>query len=270
MIRLAACDLDGTIVDASGNCDPSVARTVKRLRENGIRFAICTGRPVGSIMHLLKHWRLDGITDYIIGTGGGEVYDCASGKTEKFFTLEPEVILEIIDLYEPLGLIPTWYRGKDLFVQKKTADTERVGRRAYVDVYEADVRSLIAQPEIKEMFVLDPALMEKTEAFYQNHQDSRYVGFKTAFDLFEFNHPSLSKHVGLKAVGEMMNITPDEMIAFGDTTNDLEMLKYVKYGICMASGTVDAKAAAFDVAGSVGEQGFAEYCSRHLKTNIFE
>ncbi len=270
MIRLAACDLDGTIVDASGNCDPSVAETIRRLRNNGIRFAICTGRPVGSIMHLLKHWHLDGITDYIIGTGGGEVYDCASGKTDLFYTLDPEVILEIMDLYEPLGLIPTWYKGKQLYVQRKSADTQRVAERVYVDVFEADIRSLIRQPEIKEMFILDPALMDRAEAFYRSHPDERYVGFKTAFDLFEFNHPSLSKDVGLRAVGEKMHITPDEMIAFGDTTNDLEMLRYVRYGICMANGTEDAKAEAYDVAESVNDQGFAKYCDRHLKTNVFE
>ena len=58
MIRLAAADLDGTIIDAQGICLPSVSEEVKRIREMGIAFAICSGRPISSVIPLLEGWHL--------------------------------------------------------------------------------------------------------------------------------------------------------------------------------------------------------------------
>ena len=263
-IRLIASDLDGTIVDEHGETRPSVGTAVDRARAMGVKFAICSGRPVDSILPLLKRWGLEGRCDYIIGSNGGEVKDVARDKTVLSYTLSPQVLRDIMDLYEPLGLIPTLYDGTRLYVQRITAQAEKVAARLFVEPVKGDIRALSVHPEVKEMMVLDPALMTAAEAFAAAHPDPRYVSFKTAADLYEFNHPLLAKDVGVRIVASMLQAEPEEILAFGDTTNDLEMLQYAGHGVCMASGTKDALAAADDTAGSPAQDGFADYLQKHL------
>ena len=267
MIRLIASDLDGTIIDARGQCHPDVVKSLARVRAMGVKFAICSGRPISSVLPLVEGWGMEGNLDYIVGSNGGEVLEVATGKHVKAYTLGPELVREIFDLYEPLGLMPTLYgEGDELFVQKITPQAQIVAKRIGMRLTEADIRSITKEPQIKAMMILEPEKMAAAEAFYQEHRDERYIAFKTAADLFEFTHPLLAKDVGVQIVAAMMHIEPDEIMAFGDTTNDLDMLRFVKYGIVMENGTDDAKALAYAIAPSVDDAGFAKYLDEYLLT----
>ena len=78
----------------------------------------------------------------------------------------------------------------------------------------------------------------------------------------------LAKDVGIQIVASMMRITTEEIMAFGDTTNDLEMLRAVRYGVAMENGTDDAKAAAWKTAPSVDEAGFAVFLRSHVTDTL--
>ena len=268
MIRLIASDLDGTIINAHNECDPSVSETIAYYREKGVRFAVCSGRPIDSLTPLLKGWGLSDQADYIIGSNGGEVLETASGKRQTAYALDAEVLRDIIDIYEPMGLVSTLYDGTVLYVSRKTKQTEIVASRIGVECIEADVRAMTVKPELKVMFIVDPERLPEAERYAAEHPDPRFTGFKTAVDLLEFSHPLLAKDVGIRIVGAMMQITEDEVMAFGDTTNDIQMLEYVKYGVVMENGTDDAKQAAWALAPSVDEQGFARFLRSHLSDSL--
>ncbi len=268
MIRLIASDLDGTIIDGYNRCDPRIPETIAHYRGQGVKFAVCSGRPVDSVLPLLEGWGLDAVSDYIIGSNGGEVLEIATGKRQEAYTLSAEVLKEIIDLYEPLNLIPTLYDGMTLYVSRITKETEEVARRIGVQCIEGDIRAMTVKPELKEMFVVKPEEMERVEQFAKDHPDPRFAGYKTAVDLFELTNPLLAKDIGIRIIGSMMQITPNEMMAFGDTSNDVAMLEYVRYGVAMENGTDDAKAAAYATAPSVNECGFVQFLTAHLSDTL--
>lgn len=270
MIRLVASDLDGTIIDGNGVCDPSVPETVERIRKMGVKFAIVSGRPLLSVTPLLKDWNLEGKCDYVVGSQGGEVLNVNTGKIAYTYSLSVDLIKEIIDLYEPLGLIPALTDHTTLYVQKETPEVDEVCHRVGLTPVVADIRPLITEPQFKYMFIVEPEDMSKVEAFAKEHPDPRYNCFKTAKDLFEFSDPLLAKDVGLRIIGAEMKIGPEEMMAFGDTTNDLEMLDYAMYSIVTDNGTADAKKLAYAVCPAVTEQGFAQYLNEHLKSPEFQ
>ena len=266
MIRLIATDLDGTIINSANECHPSTVEEIKRLRSMGVRFCVCSGRPLDSVVGLLKGWGLENDTDYLIGSNGGEVMELATGKRAEAYPLSPELLRELWDIYEPLGLIPTYQIGMDLYLPVITPQAEIVAHRVGINLIQQDVRTMDIEQRIKTLFILNPEDMEKAERYAAEHPDPRYIAFKTAPDLFEMTHPMLAKDVGVQIVGAMMHIEPDEMMAFGDTTNDLDMLRYVKYGIVMENGTDDAKALAYAIAPSVNDAGFAKYLDEYLVT----
>lgn len=269
MIKLVASDLDGTIINNQNQCDPATVEQIKRIRKMGIKFAICTGRTIASMEHFLKMWHLDGEVDFIVGSNGGEIKNLQTGKTVTTYTLDKDVMVEIIHLYEPLNVIPTLYEEDNLYVQTPSEFTKWICDSVGVNELDGDVIEHMKDKEGKLMFIVKPEDMEKVEAFYEDHKDDRYIGFKTAPYLFEFNHPLLAKDVGIEVICSMMHINNEEVMAFGDTSNDVAMLKFVKYGIAMASGSVDAKEAAYDICPSIQENGFAQYLQEHLKTQEY-
>lgn len=268
MLRLLASDLDGTIIDAKNHCDPSAAEEIRRLRKQGVKFAVCSGRPIDSVLPLLEGWGLAGLSDYIVGSNGGEVLETATGKRQKYYALSPELIREIIDHYAMLNLIPTLYDGTTLYVSKINDAVRKVAERVGVSAETGDIRALTREPQLKEMFILDGENMEEIERFEAEHPDERFVGFKTAPDLFEVCSPLLAKDIGVQVVASMMHVTSDEIMAFGDTTNDVEMLRWVRYGVAMENGTDDAKTAAWKTAGSVDEGGFAKFLKAHVTDTL--
>ncbi len=52
-------------------------------------------------------------------------------------------------------------------------------------------------------------------------------------------------------------IDQSETMAFGDSENDISMLKFVKIGVVMGNGTPDAKAAADYITSHIDEDGVA-------------
>ena len=61
------------------------------------------------------------------------------------------------------------------------------------------------------------------------------------------------------------------MVAFGDTTNDNDMLQYSGLGVCMSNGSDDTKAIADDITKcSNDEDGFAQYMEEKFSEYIKE
>ena len=70
-----------------------------------------------------------------------------------------------------------------------------------------------------------------------------------------------SKATGIQADCENLGIDREDTYAFGDSVNDLDMLKYAAYGIAMGNGTPEAKAAADYVTDDLLEDGIYNACA---------
>ena len=63
------------------------------------------------------------------------------------------------------------------------------------------------------------------------------------------------KVIGIKEYIKRLGITKDEIMAFGDAENDVEMLEYAAIGVAMSNGKEAAKTVADYAAASVEEDG---------------
>ena len=81
--------------------------------------------------------------------------------------------------------------------------------------------------------------------------------FRSAPFFLELVPKGIDKAQSLLRLLAKVNLTPADMIAFGDGYNDLSMLRTAGLGVCMDNGTEDAKAAADRVIGDVREDGLA-------------
>ena len=106
--------------------------------------------------------------------------------------------------------------------------------------------------------------MPELEAYIAAHPHPNFKGVKTQTVMMEFMNPKISKYYGLKKFCELNDISVKEVIAFGDTSNDNEMLKHC-YGVCLCNGSEDSKAIADEVTElDCAHDGFADWLEKNL------
>ena len=80
---------------------------------------------------------------------------------------------------------------------------------------------------------------------------------QSSFDLLEFLHPEVSKAHGLAMIARDLGIKPEEIIAIGDSHNDIGMLQFAGLGVAMGNADEEVKQVARYVTRSNAEDGVA-------------
>ena len=75
--------------------------------------------------------------------------------------------------------------------------------------------------------------------------------------LLEFLHPEVSKGAALRKVMQSLGLDSDQVIAFGDSHNDLDLLQIAGTGVAMGNADDEVKAQADVVAAPNTEDGVA-------------
>lgn len=74
---------------------------------------------------------------------------------------------------------------------------------------------------------------------------------------------SSGKGTAIARVLAHFGLDASQAMAFGDSLNDLEMLRTVGVGVAMGNAKPQLKAVADDVCGAVSEDGIYHYCLEH-------
>ena len=75
--------------------------------------------------------------------------------------------------------------------------------------------------------------------------------------LCEIGHPDGSKGSALRALAESLGVPREQVVAVGDSPNDVDMIQYAGLGVAMGNASDEVKAAADAVALPASEQGLA-------------
>src|SRR5947208_1537207 len=85
---------------------------------------------------------------------------------------------------------------------------------------------------------------------------------QTSSQLLELLHPEVSKGAALRRIAHMLGVARDEVIAFGDSHNDLDMLEFAGVGVAMGNASAEVKALADLITDSNEDDGIATALER--------
>lgn len=266
-IKLVLCDIDGTIVKTDRSMTKRTKDTIHKIHEHGYYFGLASGRPVDELSRNTKKWGLNFDFDILIGMNGAELKDGIHNKEYKYFMLKTEWLKEIMKLMAPFDLNPyIYYHGK-MMCLKMDDDIRRSSKRNQKQIIIAsDPSDMYAEENAKIMYRVKEEDAAAIEKYINEHPSPYYKAFKTQTTMIEFADRRISKANALK---EFCKMNPDiplsSIIAFGDATNDNEMLECSGIGVCMANGCEDTKEAADILTEkSNDEDGFADFVEKHL------
>ncbi|MBT9435616.1 HAD family hydrolase [Streptococcus suis] len=273
IVRLIATDMDGTFLDGQGNFDRErFSRVLDQLDQKKIPFVIASGNGIGRLLQLCQ-----GFEDRLIfvADNGAHVYQ--NGKTvirRAIQQVEVEAILHFFkgrwadvclmlsndgNIYMQAGAgMP--FAGTDLPIElaQMAAFQNRV---TYLD-------NLSAYPVSESihkvsLWVPEARVESITEAFNQGFH-GQLVAVTSGYGSVDILPQGIHKAWGLEQVLTGLDIEPEQVMAFGDSDNDIELLSYVGYSYAMENATDKVKAVAKYMAPSHLEAGVLQVIEEYI------
>ncbi len=238
MIKAAFFDIDGTLVSLKTKVyPPSAPCAIEALRKNGVKCFVATGR---SKFEIAEEGLLDGIAfDGYLTNNGQDAYD-ADGKLLYGKPLAPNEARAVLSWVEQSGCACWMVSGEKSCLnfcnERVLAAMEAIHTRPPKT---GDLRAMLEAPIYKIVLFLTREEMAQPMPLAPTSRMTQW---------FPLGHDIISKDGGKRnAMLEIIasyGISPEECIAFGDSENDLEMLRAAGIGVAMGNGTAEAKAAA--------------------------
>ncbi|WP_267872561.1 HAD family hydrolase [Malacoplasma penetrans] len=83
-IKVVVSDMDGALLDDSKNVLESSILAIKKIKEKGLLFGLCTGRDANNMANvLIDKWKIKEYVDFIIGCGGAQFYNLKTNECKK-------------------------------------------------------------------------------------------------------------------------------------------------------------------------------------------
>lgn len=260
-MKAIALDMDGTILNHDGEFPASLARTLGKLNDEGIRIFLATGRTKHSILDLKpEECPLDG---YVAATGmgvfiGDEPIETSSFKPEFVERMidkasEHEIYYEVHTLDKPSRTLTRdqAYAFRD--IKTLNSDTMKPFEHKFVQKALNDPSKWVDEmsyENVVKIFFFSPDLDKITDWF--NYLDSDksqtdYELYTTSIHNAEIMLKGRDKATGLGALLKHYNIDFKEVHAIGDSMNDLAMFRLAGRSTAMKNAGDNIKASTDDV-----------------------
>ena len=266
-IRLVIADVDGTLVNDHRELSSYTKSVIERLHEQGILFGVASGRDYLQLLEDNEYWGFDFPFDVTMGMNGGQVYIAESRKLYEYNKLSEETVKSIVEMMDPLDLNPFVY-GPDhtMICRRIDSATEASGERNSMQLHVVkNISEFWEKPIPKIMYRTTESQMPAVYQWALDHPSDRYQAFKTQTTMLEFQDPHINKGTGLQHAVELLGIDLENVVAFGDMSNDNPMLELAGIGVCLKNGAQDTKACADYITDFTNnEDGLAKFVEKSL------
>ncbi|HSC87578.1 MAG TPA: HAD family hydrolase [Polyangiaceae bacterium] len=270
--RLYVSDLDGTLLDRSGEVSERTRTGLRALLDAGMQFSVASARSYFSIRKLFGDLELklpiiefNGafLTDYATGRHleinslgqalGEELFDRIAHAGQRPFVCSfngEEDCLHYDELINP-GMV--WYEGR-----RRSAGDTRLRRTL-------DLRSTMAED------VVSLTVMDQDEAGIVALRDQLAHSYGDSLQLYCYeneyskgtfwltvHHERASKHIAMQSLRDRW-ARGAELVVFGDNHNDVAMLTHADRAIAVENAVPELLSRAHEVIGHHGDDSVIRY-----------
>lgn len=258
-IRLIALDLDGTLTNDAKKITPHTLAALMKVQRQGVRLILASGRPpygMSPLCHLLEMEKYGGL---MLAYNGGHIEDCATGEVLVEIKLDETLLPELHQCQEESGMTLMTYYKDHIYTEhpddQYVMQSSRNNNMQVVGV-EDFVRDT-PKPINKCLMVGPPELVPEWEQRLQERFKGRMHILRSTPYFIELLPLGIDKGTALQQLMPQLGMTTDNLLAFGDSYNDIAMLQIAGIGVAMSNAEEKVKAAADYVTVSNNDDGVA-------------
>lgn len=273
-IRLIALDLDGTALDQNGKLTMENRQALEEAARQGVYVVIASGRALSTLPEEVAGLEC---VRYAITSNGAAICSMPDRKTLRRYRIPVEAVDQVVALSDEYFAACTGSRrlnyevfvdgiayaqadyvadamkfggteNEKRYVQESRRPVENI--RTFIQEHKQELDSMdliIHDPEKKEH--MWKILGEKIPDIYITSSVPR---------LLEIAGKECGKWSGIRHLLEILDLSAEEVMTFGDARNDLDMIQGAGIGVAMGNAHFVLKESADYITGSNNESGVAQ------------
>ena len=258
-IKLIVADLDGTLLKSDKSLDDNIKDVISG---QDYKFTIASGRSMILVKKFISELNID--LPYITNNGA-EIYQ--SDACVKQYSIPDDGVRFILNLVQEFDLECHANAENCIYTMGKI-DLILPFRKRFEGVLSivdnASVNSVCANT-INKIMCIDKDLNKVQELANKINLYCEHVHCERAEgNAFVIVNRQASKGKALKNLIELLHISTEEVIVFGDNYNDVSMFEAVKYSVCMENADKDVKDKATFICKSNDMNGVSDFIQKYI------
>jgi len=268
MIKLVACDLDGTLLDSNHEITEANRKVIEDLKGKDIPFVIATGRIYPSAAEFSKEL---GLETPIIACNGAVIKDPIKDEIIHHYPVKTNQMLTLIDICKKYDIYFHIYTIDTVYAERNERLMLKYNEWKKNDPKRSLVKTAVVndiKPIIESNIVYKLGIYVDEEGAKEAHEEMVKVpGITSCFSLttlVDIFNEDASKGIAVKALGDMYGLEKRHIMALGDNENDIPMLEHAGIGIAMKDARENVKEAADEITESNDRSGVAVAIRKHI------
>lgn len=255
--RGAVFDLDDTLLHDDLSISDYTAYVFRRLHSNGIILIAASGRSQLSMKPFVDQL---GCISLYIACNGAEIWNASKSELLRRETFSPAMAMEILDFGDKFHAYAQTYEGNCFYYNEHSVYAERYAAASMLQgVYVGDLHGFIKEPRTKILMMSEEDTIARMLSEARKQFDGRISVTCSKPYFLEFNPIRATKGIALKYASEYLDMSVRDFIAFGDSLNDLPMLKTAGYSVSVANGRKELRDQCNAICGTNEEDGVAHF-----------
>ncbi|CRF31649.1 hydrolase [Brachyspira suanatina] len=258
-IKLIATDLDGTFFNSNTSISDYNKDVFQFLMKNGVEIILATGRSLSG-MKLYKD--ILGNDNYSIIFNGAAIID-NEGNFIYDKVIDSDTSKSIISIYNKYNVYLHVYRQNMHIASEPDFYLKRYIEKEKVNNISIGLENIENFEFNKMVFIGDREELERLQNDIRSNFNVHTCFSHTNF--LEVLGPGINKGSALEWICTQKGINRNEVIAFGDNYNDIEMIEYAGVGVAMENAEEALKKKADYICLTNDEDGVGKFLKKYMK-----
>ena len=270
-IKVIATDMDGTLLDSRGQLDLlRLEKILNRLDQRGVRFVIATGNEVHRMRQLLGHLAERVV---LVVANGARIFE--HNKLLQAQTWDDAMVDRVLghfkgrecqDQFVVTGMNGGFVKKGTIFTELDKFMTSEMIEKLYQRMHFVDeFDSSLFGGVLKMSMVVgeersDAVLQEINDLF-----DGQIRAVSSGYGCIDILQTGIHKAWGLEELLKRWGLKSEQIMAFGDSENDIEMLKLAGISYAMENAEEIVKEVATGVAPANSQAGVYQVLENWLE-----
>jgi Cof subfamily protein (haloacid dehalogenase superfamily) len=262
-IRMIVMDMDDTLLNPQHEISPANKQAILDAQKAGITIVLASGRPTPAMASSANQLQLQSNGGFVISYNGAFVTDWSNQNVlyETCLTKYENDLL--VDAAHTQGLNLHTYVEGDIVTDEMNDYTDIEAELTSMPIKLVDdLKQTVKGKVPKVLMVAEPSKLQLAAQTLKASLGGRFtISISKPFFL-EFTNQEVDKSRGISVLCEKLNIAKEDVMAIGDSYNDLTMIQDCGTGVAMGNAPQDIKDIANEITSSNAEDGVAQIINK--------
>jgi len=267
--KMVVLDLDDTLLQDDLTISSRTKKALFAAQEAGVKVVLASGRPDFAMHPIAEELRLKDFGSFIITFNGAKIIDCKTNNEIFSSVLTPETAHRLYDISQREGILIQSYLGDEIITETPNRFTNIEEEITGMNIKLVDsFKEAINEPVVKALMLAEPERLAEVEKKLQKELDGEISTMRSKPFFLEFTNLGVTKATSVEHLIQKLGIKREEVIAMGDSYNDLAMIEFAGLGVAMGNAPDDIKAKADFVTDTNMNDGVAKVVENFILNKI--